>query len=693
MSQWKSAPAHFWKEAPFFRLLLPLVAGIFWYDLHHQTASAFILLMTFLFILLFVFIKKNSGIYNSCKTILLHAALVLTGYTSASLADIRNHPHWFGHHVNDARAYMVRITEEPQEKERTWKLPVVVEEKIGHDLMVQKAEGKAFIYIYKNDSKLSFDRSDRLIIPATWQPLRNPGNPHEFDYADFCKRNNIFYQQFLSSDAIATIENVEASSLSYADRVHDWAMEQLAFYVKNDRALGLLQAMLLGDETNFKDEDRQLYVDTGIIHIVAISGGHIAFLMVLITGALFWIRKKKDQWIKPAVALPVVIFYVMVAGAPPSAVRAAVVFSILAFSGFAQRDNNPLNTLLATAFAILLVVPMWLFSVGFQLSFAAVLSLVLFYKRIYALYVPSNKILKFLWSAIAASLAAEILVAPLVVYYFHLLPASFLIANVVAVLLMTVIMSLGLAIILFSGIHAVASALSAIIAGTVHVFNAIISHVRLLNPESLRFLHLTLTELVLCYLLITATTVFILQKSKPALYGMLAGFSLLLISFNIRHREVMRREQLTVYNISRHVYVDYISGDYFTVISESRDSIAQKKIDYAVKENHIVNGAWKQRKKVTQKSIFLFGKKKIALLKSPVTIDTTSFYSLDIVIVEYPVRNFNALQLQKMLGFRKLIITGDQRRKAIQDWKDSCLKYDLDVHFTMLDGAAIVTPD
>ena len=690
MPAWRASTRYFWEESPFFRLLLPMIVGIFCYDKFHYTnisfyglvAIAVVLIITFYFLRLF----GNGG--NVLRSALLFISVSILGYAASYVNDIRNNDSWFGSDLGKYEANVVIITEAPEEKERTWKLMVGVEQYILND-EVKGSSGKAFIYIYKNDSVLDFERGDRLIIPATWQPLKNPGNPHEFDYAKFCNRNNIYYQQFSNKDDVVKIPSTEKQTLSLAERSHDWAMKQLALHVKDKSTLGLLQAMLLGDEINFSDEDRQLYVDTGIIHVVAISGGHIAFLMILITGALFWIKKKKHQSIKLVIALPIVVFYVMIAGAPPSAVRAAVVFSLLAISTFISRDNNPLNTLLAAAFGILLFQPMWLFAVGFQLSFVAVLSLILFYKRIYLLYIPSNKIINFFWQTIAASLAAEILVAPLVIYYFHLLPAAFLIANVVAVMLMGVVMTLGLLIIAFSSVNVLASFFALITTYLVKGFHVVIEYLRLLNPEAFKFLHLNTLEVLLCYLLIAALAIFIIYKSKPALYMSLVNCCLLLLSFNIKQWNALHQEQLIVYNVSRHAHSELLSDCNYLILSESSDSISQKKLDYATKENHVVNKSWGEEK-LQQRDLYQFDGKKILFLKNALTDYNTKFQPIDYLVVEYPISDFDAMNLKNIFDYKQLIVTGNQRRKIVEAWKDSCTKNSVDAHFTMVGGAWMV---
>src|SRR5690606_35291651 len=150
-------------------------------------------------------------------------------------------------------------------------------------------------------------------------------------------------------------------------------------------------------------ELRQAYADTGVVHIVSISGSHTAMLFLVVTWLFFWLRRPGLQWIKYAAGVALVWVYVLVAGAPPSALRSAVMFTVFALSFMTERGQQPLNTLLMAAFVLLMANPMFLFAIGFQLSFTAVLSLILFYQPIYRLWPQRTLLGRRLWQLTAGS--------------------------------------------------------------------------------------------------------------------------------------------------------------------------------------------------------------------------------------------------------------------------------------------------
>ena len=684
---------HFWEEAPFFRLLLALVIGIACYDFFHPELQAHIrwfgISTISVLLLFFTFLKTRNELQSTLKAVSTLAIFIIIGYGAAAIHDHRNYPNWYGTQVGSNDAMVVRVERPPQEKARTIKLWVTVTQILSGNHS-QKAIGNALVYVYKTDSTPVFVMGDELLISAQWQPIVNSGNPNAFDYARFCSRNNVYHQQFLSASEIIRFRHGQKSKLPFSERVHTWAMQQLFLHVKDTGTLGLLQAMLLGDEVNFKEEDRQLYVDTGIIHVVAISGGHIAFLMFLITSTLFWIKKKKYQWMKLAIALPLVIFYVMVAGAPPSAVRAAMIFTLLAMGSILGREHTTLNTLLAAAFFILLVVPMWLFSVGFQLSFVAVLSLILFYRKIESLYPTRIFAVRFIWKTIAASIAAELLIAPLVIYYFHLLPAMFLLANVIAVMLMGTVMSLGLAIILLSSwLPMCASLLAVVVTYIVKGFHVVIAMLRSFNPESLAYLHLSLPELILCYGCIASLAIMVMKQSKPALFVAMASLCILLLLLNMKSWRTLQSPQWVVYNIPRYTYAEYHSGGHYTILSERGAPITAQQKAYAIRENHTVLRSWKQLPQKDTADCYTINHQTVLFLHAPLRTDSIPFTPIDYLIVTYPLKKFEAQQWRRVFDFKQVIITGNQKRKLLQQWKDSCGYYGMRAHFTLLDGAFV----
>lgn len=601
MKRWPLHNPYFWESAPFFRLLLPLIAGIVSYSFLQVPLYSVVVVLAIVFVVFLVFLRSKKSVLSFFAS---QATLFLIAWLLCFSNDIRNDKHWFGLKLNTADAYEARITESLTEKERSYKMPVTLLATLepGH---LSSATGDGFVYLLKDGKAANFQKGDIILLPNRWKPIKNAGNPFEFDYAVYCAQNNLYYQQNVSAKDIVLFKAAATQSASFTSRCHDWCMQQLARYIDDKPTLGLIQAMLIGDEVNLDNETRQSFAETGIVHIIAISGGNVAIFFLAISLVLWWLKHKKHEWIKYFIALPLVWFYVLMAGAPPSAVRAAIMFSLLAIGIILQKNNNSLNTLFATAFVLLCAEPMWLYSIGFQLSFIAVLSLILFYAPLYKLYTPGNRIIKALWATIVASAAAEILTAPLVVYYFHLFPLMFLLANVVAYLFMGLVLYLGMAVLLFSFIPVVAGALGQLCIWLVSTFNVVVHWLQQLNPESFYYLQMDAVELILLYALIASVVIWLLREGKRAIFvGLVASCAFLFLLCDDQHNAT-QQHKLVVYNTGKHIHAELIAGKHYKLLYT--DSSLKQKAEYFTKPAHTGWLAWQPAQAQLKADLYTIG--------------------------------------------------------------------------------------
>ncbi|MBS1783317.1 MAG: ComEC family competence protein [Bacteroidetes bacterium] len=686
----KPTRLYFWETAPFVRLLFPVVVAILFFDkgllpsISLLSLSSIAIISSLIGIVILVWANNRKHFH-----VLQFLWIQLTFFFLSWLCCIYSSPvsqlNWYEKSLNQAQSFLVRVAESPQQKTKTWKLSVEVMEAFDGSKVVP-VKGSAFLFVYRNDSPFTIQKGDEIMIPNKWKPITNSGNPFAFDYRTFCQRNGIYHQAFISPNEI-TLFHHSVDAPSFIDRVHAYSMQMLEHFVTDKSTLGLMQAMLLGDEVNFDTELRQSYVDTGIIHVVAISGSHVILFFQIIAALLFFLRGKKYEAIKYLVAVPFVCFYVAVAGAPTSAIRAAIMFCFVAIGLIFRQDKQPLNLLFATAFFMLLYEPMWLFSVGFQLSFLAVLSLILFFKKLSRLVVAPNVYLQKLWDAASASIAAEILIAPLVIYYFHTFPLTFLIANILAYLCMGLVLIGSMLIIFLSYFSAIAGLVANTLTFLVMVFNSVIVFLQSLNPKAFSNLFLSFPSLLCVYGFVIGMSFFWLQSWRKGLPIAILSITVLLLFMTVDRWNSISQPQFVVYNINRKSYAEILSNGYYYPLLNS-DSI-KPEIDFATKENHIVTGNWKQGQSIMG-NVFRFQGKKILVLDKAIQLDTSFLAQIDLVVIAFPVKRFEGSALHKMFRFNQMILTGLQKRKIMEQWKDSCRSLQIPAHFTMLDGAYVL---
>jgi len=688
MEHWHASKNYFWETAPFFRLLLPLIIIIISYDKHLLPAAnnsilAFVLSLALLLTITTLLSNKPSHSIDIFRTICIYASVSIVAWLLCCKSDIRNEAAWFGNHL-DAESYEVTVSDAPLERGKTWKVKVVVDKAYVEGTIIQTT-GPAFVYIYKDYRANDLHKGDVVIIPNKWDTIKNAGNPYEFNYRAFCNRSNIFYHEFISSGDVLIRKRASYAN-SFVDRIHDWAMLAFSRYIDDRKTLGLLQAMLLGDDINFDQETRQAYTETGIIHIIAISGGHLVVFFQIISLFLFWLPNKKYEHLKYLLALPFISLYVIVAGAPVSAIRAAIMFSCTALGFILQKDKQPLNQLFTTAFFMLLYEPMWLFAVGFQLSFAAVLSLILFYQPLYGSIPIKNQIVKKIWGAITATLAAEIIIAPIVVYYFHLLPVAFLFTNVIACLFMSMVMVAGILLVIVSG-TLLATYLANVVGCLVACVNTTITFFQKMNPGGFKHLYLSLFELTVVYIIVAGLGAFLIVRQRKGIYVGLAAVCLLLFSLIIDKWQSLNQLQFIAYNIRGERLTEIISGNrYFSVANENSNRSLE---NFATREFHIASRAWEKKTDMPVEVIIIKGQK-LLVLDHPIENDTLNNFDVDYLMLNYQAQTLDVKGLQKVFHFKKLIFGSNQKMYLAERWKDSCNKYHIPVHLIASDGAFIL---
>lgn len=688
---WPRRAAYFWQEAPFLRLVLPLALGIFCYDRWPGASSGavgfWILAGVIATFAMLSFLRTRHAAVAAGRTLTLHIALFLLGHTLASSNDIRNHRQWVGKSLGDAQAHLVRL-EEPQQKTRIWRVPVQFVSRLDSGRL-KPSLGGAFLNFYKTNDPLPFGEGDTLFVSAAaWAPVENSGNPHSFDYARFLQRKGTHAQQFLGADDAVLVGKGATSQKDWIEQLHDHSIASLRRYVKDAQALGILEAMLLGYETDFDPELRQAYAETGVIHIVAISGGHVAMLFAVVNGVLFFLRRRWGRVFRMLLGIALMWVYVLVAGAPPSAVRSAVMFSVIALAFLARREGSALNTLCAAAFALLCYDPMWLFAVGFQLSFAAVLSLIIFYPPISRWVWSRWWVVNMVWKVVAASFAAQILTAPISVYYFHNFPLWFLVANVFAwVMLGACALVGGLSILAFSWAPSIASAVAMLVTWLVKAFNGIVRLLQKGNPASWSHLRISFVEMLCLYGVIAFTAIFLMQRRRLALHGSLASLCLLLTLLSIDRYKDLKQDRLVVYNTSRHTFIDRMVGTgYQPVFADT----VWKAADPAPKDARIGYGAWRPSNLTNNGDVKRINGKTILLLDDALQFDSASPFPVDVLIINRPLKGLLASSIHRQFSPGRIVLGGSHRRWQTLAWKDSCTALRQRFQAIGLDGGLVI---
>ncbi|MGL4292722.1 MAG: ComEC/Rec2 family competence protein, partial [Bacteroidales bacterium] len=304
------------------------------------------------------------------------------------------------------------------------------------------------LYFSKDSTRKLPNTGDHIIGQIQLRRIKNNGNPFEFDFEKYMRHKGILYSAYINSyHTVFFTTNYEnhfekilgtifQKSNQLRNRISDW----LQLHVSSERNRAFLSAIIIGDKTGITQEIRSDFSMSGLSHILAVSGLHTGIIFCLLMVLLFPIRL---FGIRPLLYLIIIIImwgYAMLTGFSASVNRAVSMITILLVSRIIHQDNNPLNSLFITAFILLGINPYYLFDPGFQLSFLAVLSILIFYP-LYQKAIPKKfTLLNPALKIVSVTLAAQMLTLPLSIFYFHtfplwLIPANLLILPLLPLLL------------------------------------------------------------------------------------------------------------------------------------------------------------------------------------------------------------------------------------------------------------------
>ena len=267
----------------------------------------------------------------------------------------------------------------------------------------------------------------------------------------------------------------------------------------SDNQYAVVAAMALGDKSSLTKDLKETYSMTGASHILALSGLHLGIIYALLS--LLVVGRRWQMITQVAIILSIWAF-VFLTGMSTSVVRSAIMLTVYALLAIGHRQKMSVNTLAFTAIVMLLVSPQALFDVGFQMSFMAVFSILLFtplfYRPFSSEYLMTHRLVKWLWGMVAVSIAAQIGVAPLIAYYFGRFSCFFLLTNFIVIPAATLILYLSLATLLIPSI-------GVILASIVGLLNTTLLYISTIPGATIDGLHPSVMLTASIYAIIFAT--------------------------------------------------------------------------------------------------------------------------------------------------------------------------------------------
>ena len=450
--------------------------------------------------------------------------------------------------------------------------------------------------IYLPDSLSTIPKpGDRLIINDRLEQPVPPQNPEQFDYARYLRNKGILFTAFVHDRSYQLISRPETNPAYLPETVSQWAegrfRENIGGPAGDSAAYGLVKAMLLGRRDDLREQQVGDYVISGAVHILSVSGMHVAIIFLAISTAFGWVKRWRfGKWAYLFLTAALLGFYALVTGLPPSVQRAALMCMVLVVAEVTGRKHYPMNTLAFSALVILLLDPCALYDVGFQLSYLAMAGIFLLYQPIFDAVNPSNGLFRFVWQVSALALAAQIVTFPMSLFYFHQFPTYFWLVNPLVVAFTNILLpaALVLLVVSLSGIPWLVCVVAQVVTWSARLTDWSASIPRSLPGHMLENLHLNELELILLYGVIFLVCYTLHLRSVKYL-KLTAVVVVLFATVSITGSLSMYLNAGPVsFRVPKHQVVGFKSGEVLYLVSNKAFAEDSRAFDFNVK-NYAVN--------------------------------------------------------------------------------------------------------
>lgn len=566
-----------------FKLLIPLIFGVIvtFYGSPNVPRELIIILFFALVILAIPLVSRRFLMRHFFGWV-SSAFFFFLGIFLTEIQVSRLHTdYFFGAETGDNSNYQIQLSTVPETKTNSIKFFAEVRAVNG-----QKKMGKTLLYFQKGERANNLKYGDIIYANIRFNPVRANGNPEEFDYARYLRIHDVTHQAYLKDEAWQLVGSQPNPFLSWVYGVRsslDNLLEKSGLEGSN---LMVARALILGEKESLDRETLRTYSSAGAMHVLAVSGLHVGIVMLIFSALLKPVKRLPKGIILYVIFLLVIIWlYALVTGMSSSVLRASVMFSFVIIGKELERETSIYQSIMVSAFILILVEPLVIFQVGFQLSYLAVLGIVFLQPKIYNLIYLKYLLADKIWQITSVSLAAQIATFPLGLYYFHQFPNFFMISNLIVIPLAFAILIVGISFFITHWIPVLGDVIYWVLDVLLTILNQGVKWVENLPYSIYWGVSIHWFEVFWLYLIIVlATAAFILRKSKLVLATLVLSCGLLV--FNIWEKwAIEASNQLVIYNVNNATAIDVFYGGKNIFIADEALLMDEDKLLFHVKHN------------------------------------------------------------------------------------------------------------
>ncbi len=425
---------------PAFRFCLIWIFGIVYH--HYFFQEGFYIIGSCIFLLgltLWLFLSCSKG-FNTVIYVLLFFLSILNADLNSSISE---------YPVLGEKLYQIEVNEYYEVNDSIRRI-------YGTAQIIDSdhSENRSFkFYSILSSSQLpeykSLLSNSSFLISGEARQISQGLNPSSFSFYDYFKKRNIEARLVLKMPNVFVQQEEAKSSL---ELVQNYFKESILDWQIPKQAKSVYLAIILGDKSLLSSTTKERFKSSSLMHVLVVSGMHLGLLFLIIQ-FIFSRTSLRNSLLKPILIIIILWSFTAISGFGIASIRAAIMLSLMTLGEWFKRPNNSINNLLASALIILIIWPNELFELGFQLSFLAVLSLVLTYPSIHKFMHSRFVIIEFILSGIKMAICVHILLWPVLIYHFGSLNFIFLLSSLASVFLIPLMMYLGILYLLIGTIY------------------------------------------------------------------------------------------------------------------------------------------------------------------------------------------------------------------------------------------------
>lgn len=452
---------------------------------------------------------------------------------------------------------------------KTYRIKSRCEALLSQNNYILSASGQKF-YLAP-DSGMKFAIGDSLAFFGKIYPLKEHANTGAFSYERYLKQQGVNYKVFPTDTIYLTGHSY--TPYSFFQDIRDKLLLKTDRLLKDSTNNAIIKALCTGYRNDMDSDIQNLFIKTGTVHLLSVSGLHTGAIYLLI---VFLFRIAGIS--KPRIHLfiiPLLWGYTCLTGLSPSVVRAATILTFIIIGNAFQKDYTPINSIAASAFLTLLLQPLVLYSVSFQMSYSAYCGIITLYPLLNRLPGKLPPVISSVWSLFCISVTAQLPTLPLTAYYFHTIGINNFLVNIIAVPLATLLLYAGTILLILPyaiGIHLVfiINLINHLLLWILKTFNIISINLENLYP--------TVLHILLLYLCLFSVSLFLIYRQQRMLRLSIISLATILLYCCLLNFTIRSKSELVIFHLYNKSCILLNHKGYYTFLKNDADSSGLKTI-------------------------------------------------------------------------------------------------------------------